>query len=606
MNFKPWFLTEDFNTQKAKYTAQGINPAIVDKYLADFRTIKDKKYKQINDPIHGLEHIKNRIDIDAYSDFRQLETLVDYVKGQTDVAGKYNYKNLKFGGTPIYEDQNIQIFYADSPKACIEYKGNAPYGWCIARTDSSNLFHSYRYAENQPAFYFVKNKDKTNIEFGLIQGINNTAQTGKFQDKYHFFVVQVVRDANPKNHSQKQYVVTSAENDGDKTMSWNEIIRIEPYLKGQEEKFQPKPLSQEESDFYDKYKDGTSDEEFAKLSYDQKDMYMNVYVNSEQGLTDKQYESLPEELKNKYIGLGVGLTDEQYNNTRDKLKKRYADVTLTKIKTLMENKLPLDLKSSEIKIFKKNIDRFDTNKLSEHNVFWLIYSACRDARRNGSIFKQEMSELLGQENIDKLSNNSVRELLLYAPVKKEIGELLGQDNINKLSSENVSNLMMFAKDKQEMAELLGEYNISKLSDKNVSDLLVQRFGVERGTLHHRNDKQEITKLILNYKKELSDNNVFWLIHYAKDKKEMAESLGMENISKLSNDNTRYLLNEAPDKDKQEIIKLILKHKKEISLEIFGYILDHTADKEKMKKFIIQNNKVSEDTVRKIMMFAKDR
>ena len=590
MNFKSWLLTEDFNTQKAKYTAQGINPAIVDKYLADFRIIKDKKYKQINDPIHGLENIRNRVDIDAYSDFRQLETLVDYVKGQTDVAGKLNYKNLKFGGTPIYEDQNIQIFYADSPRACIEYKGNAPYSWCIARTDSGNLFHSYRYAENQPAFYFVKNKDKTDIEFG--KGINGT---GRFQDKYHFFVIQVVRDANPKNHSQQQYVVTSAENDGDKPMNWKEIIKIEPYLQGKEEKFQPKPLTKEESDFYDKYKGGTSDKEFAKLSYDQKDMYMNVYVNSEQGLTDKQYESLPEELKNKYIGLGVGLTDEQYNKTSDKLKKRYAEVTLKKIKTLMENQLPLDLKSSEIKLFKKNSDMFDTNKLSEHNVFWLIYSACRDARSNGSVFKQEMTELLGQENIDKLSDRSVRELLVYAPVKQEIAELLGQDNINKLSSENVINLMMFAKDKQEMAELLGQYNISKLSDKNVSDLL-----------HHRNDKQEITKLILKHKKELSDNNVFWLIHYAKDKKEMAESLGMENISKLSDANTRYLLNEAPDKDKQEIIKLILKHKKEISVEIFGYILDHTADKEKMTKFIIQNNKASEDTVRKIMMFAKDK
>ena len=94
-NFKSWFLTEDFNTQKVKYIAQGHSSAIVDKYLADFRIIKDKKYKQINDPIHGLENIKNRIEIDAYSDFRQLEILVDYVKGQTDVAGKLNYKNLK-------------------------------------------------------------------------------------------------------------------------------------------------------------------------------------------------------------------------------------------------------------------------------------------------------------------------------------------------------------------------------------------------------------------------------------------------------------------------------------------------------------------------------
>ena len=430
-NFKSWFLTEDFNTQKVKYIAQGHSSAIVDKYLADFRIIKDKKYKQINDPIHGLENITNRIEIDVYSDFRQLEILVDYVKGQTDVAGKLNYKNLNFSGTPIYEDQNIQIFYADSPQACIEYKGNAPYSWCIARTDSSNLFNSYRYhPEKQPAFYFVKNKEKTNIEFKEIK----KDQTGKFQDKYHFFVIQVIRYANPKDHSQKQYIVTSAENDGDKEMSWDEIIKIEPRLQGKEETFQPKPLTQEESEFYNKYKNGTSDEEFIKLSYDQKDMYMNVYVRGDKGLTDKQYESLPEELKNKYIGLQVGLTDEQYNNnTSDKLKKRYVDVTIAKIKNLIVRKEDFILKTNnEMEIFKKNIDKFDLNKLSDINVRDLIYYA-KD--------KQEMFELLGQDKINKLSNDNVRYLIYYATDKQEMFKLLGQENINKLSDENVRHLI---------------------------------------------------------------------------------------------------------------------------------------------------------------------
>ena len=74
---------------------------------------------------------------------------------------------------------------------------------------------------------------KTNIEFKEIK----KDQTGKFQDKYHFFVIQVIRYANPKDHSQKQYIVTSAENDGDKEMSWDEIIKIEPRLQGKEETF---------------------------------------------------------------------------------------------------------------------------------------------------------------------------------------------------------------------------------------------------------------------------------------------------------------------------------------------------------------------------------
>ena len=534
-NFKSWFLTEDFSTQKAKYTAQGISPAIVDKYLADFRTIKDKKYKQINDPIHGLENITNRIEIDAYSDFHQLETLVDYVKGQTDVVGKLNYKNLNFSGTPIYEDQNIQIFYADSPQACIEYKGNAPYSWCIARTDSSNLFNSYRYhPEKQPAFYFVKNKEKTNIEFG--KEIKKY-QNGKFQDKYHFFVIQVIRYADPKDHSEKQYIVTSAENDGDKEMSWDEIIRIEPRLQGKEETFQPKPLTQEESKFYKKYRYGTSNKKFIKLSYDQKDMYMNVYVRGDKGLTDKQYESLPEELKNKYIGLQVGLTDEQYNNnTSEKLKKRYVDVTIAKIKNSIvtpELDKVVNFKNSEMEIFNKHIDKFDLNELSDYHVYDLI---------NYATDKQEMAKLLGQENINKLSRSHVYHLINNATDKQEMFELLGQDNINELSNYQFYWLINYATDKQEMAKLLGQENINKLSEDQVYWLIKDA-----------TDKKEMAKLLIN---KLSDENVYDLINYATDKKEMAKLLGQDNINKLSDQNVRGLINYATDK--QEMAKLLSK------------------------------------------------
>ena len=42
----------------------------------------DKKYKEINDPIKGLEHIKDRTNINAYKTFQELKIFVDYVKAR--------------------------------------------------------------------------------------------------------------------------------------------------------------------------------------------------------------------------------------------------------------------------------------------------------------------------------------------------------------------------------------------------------------------------------------------------------------------------------------------------------------------------------------------
>jgi len=589
-NFSEWFIIEDFNTQKEKYTKQGVDPEIVEKYLADFRVIKDKKYKQINDPIHGLENIRNRVDIDQYQDFHQLETLVDYVKGQVDVGGRTSYKNLNFSGKPIYEDQNIQIFYADSPRACIEYKGNAPYSWCIARNDSSNLFYAYRYKDHQPAFYFVKNKEKTNTEFGLMQGIKNVvntvaSQSSKFKDKYHFFVIQVVKNADPKNHTQEQYVVTSAENDGDKQMSWEQIVQIEPNLKDKEEIFQSKPLTKEESEFYNKYKNGISDEEFAKLPYDQKDMFMNIYVNLDKGLTEKQYSSLPEDLKNKYIGFGVGLTDEQYSNTNDKLKKRYVDVTIKKIEALIEQKSALKLKNSEIQIFKNNISKFDINKLTDNNVPNLLHYADD---------KQEMAKLIIQYK-KELTNNNVSNLLHYANDKQEMAKILGSEIINKLTDDNVHNLLRDTRDKQEMAKILGSENINKLTNDNVHNLL-----------RHTRDKQEIAKILGSENiNKLTNDNVHNLLRHTRDKQEIAKILGSENINKLLNNNIFNLLLHA--KDKQEMAKLIIQYKKELTTNNVYNLLRHAKDKQEMAKLIIQYKKeLTDNDIYYLLHYANDK
>lgn len=511
MHFREWLnkiellFNEDFKTQREKFIQQGNEDSVVDRYIADFKNIKDKKYKQINDPIQGLEHIKDRINIDAYKTFHELEVLVDYVKGQVDVAGKTSYKNIKIDAKPIFEDNKIIVYYADSPQACISYKGTIPYGWCVARSDSSNMYYTYRFKEHEPAFYFVKNKEKTNQEFKILNLLRNAA-TLSFKDKYHFFVIQVVKGANPNNKEQKQYIVTSALNDGDVQMSWNEIVKIEPDLAGKENLFTSKPLEAKEKELYSRFINGISDEEFTKLPYDEKDMYLNIYVRSNKHLSDSQFSSLPYDLKNKYIGFGVGLSPEQLKMIDSKLHKRYEDVT----NKLIEKTIGSDdfrLYATQIDILKKNI--------SNHNM-------------------------------KKLTGANVRNLLFNLKNKDEIAELLGSENINKLSDENVYDLCRYAANKDEIAKFILQYK-KELTNRNIENLL-----------HYATNKDKIAELILQNKKELTGDNVRQLLHYAKNKDEMAKILGSYNIKKLSDEDVGDLISSAYNYEMEAIYFKILK------------------------------------------------
>jgi len=586
MNFKQWLLSEeqlfneDFKTQREEFIQQGTQPKTVDFYLSEFEKIKNKKYIQIKDPIHGLEHIhiKDRNNVDAYKTFHELEILVDYVRGQVDVSGKTNYKNIKVDAKPIYEDNDLIIYYADSPQACIAYKGNVTYGWCIARSDSSNMFYTYRFKEHEPAFYFVKNKERTNNEFKLLNLLRNMTKLS-FKDKYHFFVIQVVKNADPQNKDQKQYIVTSASNDGDQQMSWNDIVKIEPKLANKENYFVSKPLQPEEKALHKRFIDGITDEEFEKLPYAEKDMYLNIYVRMDRNLTDNQFKNLPYDLKNKYIGFGVGLSDEQVKMIDGKLYKRYEKVTKTKIEKTIGT-IDFQLKPSEINILINFAHEFDFNKLSDDNVQWLIHYA---------IDKDEIAKLIINKK-PELTDDNVKRLLAYAEDKDEIAKLI----INKkpeLSDDDVWSLLNYANNKDEIAELLGKYNFNKLSIYDVQSLLINANNKDEiakliinkkpeltdgnvgSLLAYAIDKDEIAKLIINKKPELSRDNVYRLLYYANNKDEIAELLGKDNFNRLKFYDVKWLLHQAAHKYKiaQILNQYIPKKKPEMQDIIDKYL-----------------------------------
>ena len=90
--------------------------------------------------------------------------------------------------------------------------------------------------------------------------------------------------------------------------------------------------------------------------------------------------------------------------------------------------------------------------------------------------KEKMAEILGPENINKLTAKNVSDLLEYASRSAhtsmaEMVEILGSDNINKLSDENVFNLLHDAFDKDEKKQILRKYYTGK--DTNIISLLNQ-------------------------------------------------------------------------------------------------------------------------------------
>lgn len=308
-----YLLAENFDTQATKFISQGYNKNIVKKYLDDFSLMKDRGYKEMTDsdlPTIDVPKGVDRLNINNYKTFKEVETIVDYVAGQRNV-GSANFTDIEVDGTPIFENDDVEIYYAPTADACIKYKGDKPYSWCVSNKHSS-MFLTYRAKFEEPTFYFVKLKKRTEIEFSKIK---NDFQ-GNFNDKWHFFVVQVTING--------QYIVTSAINDGDNRMSWDDILKVAPELTGLQKYFKHVSVSEHEKNLFKLQHEDISDEEFSKFPYITKRDYI-LALQWYMDISDSKFFDLPEDLKSIYVGQDRKLTDTQYEYVmkHPKLIKRF-------------------------------------------------------------------------------------------------------------------------------------------------------------------------------------------------------------------------------------------------------------------------------------------
>lgn len=312
-------ILENYKTQAEKFVKSGINKDIVADYLRKFKVIRDAKYKIASEsdiPNVTIPKGSSRFDIDKYKSFEELETFVDYVLGQINISKRKGNKieDIEIDAKPLIEKNGLQIYYAKDKHACIKYKGGGPYSWCVSRDDSSNMYNTYRFKHHEPAFYFVKDIEATKKEFSQPFG-------GTFKNEWHFMVIQKTIHG--------EYIVTNANNKGDELMSWNDIVYVQPKLKGMEEYFQSVPLTSRERALYDKFTNGIDDVDFKKLNYEDKSYYLDVAIPNND-LSDSQFLDLPDDLKNKYISFGIELSDQMYSyvKTKKDLLKRFVEISL--------------------------------------------------------------------------------------------------------------------------------------------------------------------------------------------------------------------------------------------------------------------------------------
>ena len=107
------------------------------------------------------------------------------------------------------------------------------------------------------------------------------------------------------------------------------------------------------------------------------------------------------------------------------------------------------------------------------------------------------------------------------------------------------------------------------------------------------NKDLITELIINNKKEISDNNIKNLIFYANDKLKIAKVIVNKNLKYIFNNTIfNYIKPTIDEKEKYNIVDLIIKNNPEINQEYIKRMLSFSDNKETIDKIaeLITNNK----------------
>lgn len=317
------------NSLKKKFKEE--QPELTDQVIEDHIKIFDQ-----NKDGRVIRSHPNKNDILKYT-WSELESVVDNV-----LASKPR-REAKIEGDlePVYKspDGTLQIFLGDRREKCVsirqdfERRSGERYSWCISRSDSSNMFASYRFRMNEPVFYYVFDSDRDK------------------SDPLHACVIYVT-PVPGRSDEVERYYVSDARNMADRNLSWQTIVNEMPKLSNLKSIFKPIPLTQKERDLYEITRIKASDEKYASYS---------------------------RELKEAYIGIGHLLTPAQIRSSFETDKDLVNKYCNTQVNVL----LPVDIYEQMPESTKRVIDKnFDTTPIAgrkfSREVYDLLYKGQKD------------------------------------------------------------------------------------------------------------------------------------------------------------------------------------------------------------------------------------
>ena len=269
-----------------KYLLEAISPKVINRMKEQWKQENNALTDGMMDYyIRSFEKYKSsdkviEKDITKYS-FKELEKVID-----SNFIQHRKQQENKISNESIYNQDGLIIYEAPNRESCVSIgKGEK---WCISRTDASNMYNSYRFALQEPNFYFIKNERLPS---------NN---------KWSFFVLMALNNG--------YYSLASRDNSGDftgsKQISWEDVLKNVPFLKDVKDLFKSRPLTEFEKEVYKKVKPKVSNndllEHFGSL------YLVGEYIGIGHSLSSNQFLNLNNpELRMKYINQGHDLLENE-------------------------------------------------------------------------------------------------------------------------------------------------------------------------------------------------------------------------------------------------------------------------------------------------------
>jgi hypothetical protein len=287
-----------------------------------------KKYQAELQRVQMIEKVPLEIRNFKWND---LEVIVDQFPDPEEKRALNRDREQGSGGQLIYNQNNLKVYFGADGNQCfliksalIRYRDsiNDPtnYNWCIANSPvgPGNLHQSYRfgsYGGIPKSSYIVHDLDKTS------------------NDKWHAMVIQVgerIPDGQPG-----KYYITSAKNDGDLWVNWDQILNIQPKLQGLEHLFIFYPFTEDEQILQQMSGQANANSFKKYTSFKVK----RAYIRTGKSINKEDYAKLDSILQYTYINLrSPNAEDVNSGTTLRRLMTLFAN---SDIKTEWSDKLEL-------------------------------------------------------------------------------------------------------------------------------------------------------------------------------------------------------------------------------------------------------------------------